>query len=98
MTMGMDQEFVAVGENNEGTIVRYRRFTSLQTFFTRNYPGGGYESGHCTQVDLACVEAMRFEVGCYLTYDYDKSEFIRVMDEIEFHLNEGSKVFYHANW
>lgn len=94
----MDQMFVVVGENIEGTIVRYRKFGLLQTFFTRNYPGGGYESGHCTQVDFACVDALRFEVGCYLSDEYDKAEFIQVLNEIEMHLNEGSEVFYHANW
>jgi hypothetical protein len=96
--MGMDQRFVVQGENTEGEIVRYRRFTLLQTFFTRNYSDGGYPSGHCTQVDLACVEAMRFEVGCYIASDSDKADFVRVLDEIEFQLKEGREVFYSANW
>jgi hypothetical protein len=100
MTMGMDQRFVVQGENTEGEIARFRKFDLLQTFFRRNYPSGLHLCGHCTRVNFACLAALRFEVGCYLSgrFDMDQAEFDRILDEIEMHLNKGNKVFYSANW
>lgn len=98
--MGMDQKFIMQHSDAASEIARFRKFDLLQTFFRRNYPSGAYLCGHCTELDLATVDELRFEVGCYLSgrFDMDQAEFNRILDEIEMHLNKGSKVFYSADW